>query len=41
MRGHSAPMKRLSSSPEPDLTLDVVLYLGLLLLAAVLVMWHF
>jgi hypothetical protein len=39
--GPLGPMKRPSSSPEPDLTLDVVLYLGLLLLAAVLVMWHF
>jgi hypothetical protein len=34
-------MKRPPSSPKPDLTLDVVLYLGLLLLAAILVMWRF
>ncbi len=27
--------------PKADLTLDVVLYLGLVLLAAILVMWHF
>jgi hypothetical protein len=26
---------------KPDLTLDVALYLGIVLLAAILVMWHF
>jgi hypothetical protein len=39
--GPLGSMKRPSPSPKPDLTLDVTLYLGLLLLAAVLVMWRF
>jgi hypothetical protein len=39
--GPLGAMKRPSPSPKPDLTLDVTLYLGLLLLAAVLVMWRF
>jgi hypothetical protein len=34
-------MRRVSSSPQPDLTLDVALYLGLVLLAAILVIWRF
>jgi hypothetical protein len=37
MRGATG---RRSSLIQPDLTLDVVLYLGLVLLAAVLLMWH-
>ena len=35
-----AAIGRRSSPIKPDLTLDVVLYLGLVLLAAVLLMWH-
>jgi hypothetical protein len=31
---------RRPAPPKPDLTLDVVLYLGIILLAAILVMWH-
>jgi hypothetical protein len=33
-------MRRVSTT-QPDLTLDVALYLGLVLLAAILVMWRF
>ena len=33
-------MRRVSTT-QPDLTLDVVLYLGIVLLAAILVMWRF
>jgi hypothetical protein len=29
------------SPPQPDLTLDVAMFLGLVLLAAILVMWQF
>jgi hypothetical protein len=35
-----AAIGRRSGLIQPDLTLDVVLYLGLVLLAAILLMWH-
>jgi hypothetical protein len=34
------PIGRRSELIQPDMTLDVALYLGLVLLAAVLLMWH-
>jgi hypothetical protein len=37
---HESRHGRRSGLIQPDLTLDVVLYLGLVLLAAILLMWH-
>jgi hypothetical protein len=33
--------RRPSPTPKPELTLDVVLYLGIVQLAAVLLLWRF
>lgn len=33
--------RRPRREPTPDLTLDVVVYLGIVLLAAILLMWRF
>jgi hypothetical protein len=33
--------RRPRPEPKPDLTLDVVLYLGIVQLAAVLLLWRF
>jgi hypothetical protein len=32
---------RRPAPAKPDLTLDVALYLGIVLLSAILVLWHF